>query len=57
MVGNMCGSSLAMAPAFMLAQQCCYVDLDGPLLQKIDCANPMTFVNGLVQPPLPALWG
>jgi L-alanine-DL-glutamate epimerase-like enolase superfamily enzyme len=57
MVGNMCGSSLAMAPAFLLAQQCQYVDLDGPLLQLLDCANPMTYVNGVVQPPLSSLWG
>lgn len=57
MVGNMCGSSLAMAPAFMLAQQCSYVDLDGPLLQKTDCEHPMVYVNGVIHPPLPALWG
>jgi hypothetical protein len=36
MVGNMCGTSLAMAPAFLVAQSCGYVDLDGPLLQKLD---------------------
>jgi L-alanine-DL-glutamate epimerase-like enolase superfamily enzyme len=57
MVGNMCGSSLAMAPAFMLAQQCTYVDLDGPLLQQLDCENPMTYVNGVIHPPDPKLWG
>ena len=57
MVGNMCGSSLAMAPAFLLAQQCEYVDLDGPLLQKIDRANAMSYTHGLVLPPHPALWG
>jgi L-alanine-DL-glutamate epimerase-like enolase superfamily enzyme len=57
MVGNMCGTSLAMAPAFLLAQRCTYVDLDGPLLQKLDCANPMTYVNGVIQPPHPGLWG
>jgi len=57
MVGNMCGSSLAMAPAFLLAQQCRYVDLDGPLLQQRDRAAPMVYANGLVQPPSAALWG
>jgi L-alanine-DL-glutamate epimerase-like enolase superfamily enzyme len=57
MVGNMCGSSLAMAPAFLLAQQCAYVDLDGPLLQKRDRAVPMHYQNGLIQPPDAALWG
>ncbi len=57
MVGNMCGSSLAMAPAFLLAQQCRYVDLDGPLLQLHDRETPMVYVNSQVQPPNPALWG
>lgn len=33
MVGNMFGTSLAMAPAFLLGQQCKIVDLDGPLAQ------------------------
>jgi L-alanine-DL-glutamate epimerase-like enolase superfamily enzyme len=57
MVGNMCGSSLAMAPAFVLAQSCSYVDLDGPLLQKLDRATPMIYQHGVIQPPAPALWG
>lgn len=57
MVGNMCGTSLAMAPAFLLAQGCTYIDLDGPLLQQQDRAAPMRYDNGLIQPPSPALWG
>jgi len=57
MVGNMCGSSLAMAPAFVLAQRCAYVDLDGPLLQKSDCAHPMRYTRGVIQAPESALWG
>jgi L-alanine-DL-glutamate epimerase-like enolase superfamily enzyme len=57
MVGNMCGSSLAMAPAFLIAQKCRYVDLDGPLLQQIDRATPMVYNDALVQPPSAALWG
>ncbi|QDL55380.1 dipeptide epimerase [Rhodoferax aquaticus] len=57
MVGNMCGSSLAMAPAFLLAQQCTYVDLDGPLLQKSDRAVPMRYENDVIQAPDTALWG
>lgn len=57
MVGNMCGSSLAMAPAFLIAQQCRYVDLDGPLLQLKDRATPMVYRDALVQPPSAALWG
>ncbi|MEO8542396.1 MAG: dipeptide epimerase [Betaproteobacteria bacterium] len=57
MVGNMCGTSLAMAPAFLLAQRCAYVDLDGPLLQLLDRATPMVFRGGELHPPPPALWG
>src|SRR3546814_11034974 len=37
MVGNMLGSSLAMAPAFLLGQYCSIVDLAGPLFLKADC--------------------
>lgn len=57
MVGNMCGTSLAMAPAFLLAQICRYVDLDGPLLQRLDRASPLDYQNGVIQPPKAALWG
>ncbi len=57
MVGNMCGSSLAMAPAFLIAQRCRYVDLDGPLLQRLDHSPPLRFDCGLLHPPASALWG
>lgn len=58
MVGNMCGSSLAMAPAFLLAQICDYADLDGPLLQTSDWPSPLVYEGGLVQPSVPpSLWG
>ncbi|MBV9726415.1 MAG: dipeptide epimerase [Gammaproteobacteria bacterium] len=57
MVGNMCGSSLAMAPAFLIAQGCRYVDLDGPLLQRLDCSPPIRFEHGRMYPPARALWG
>ena len=57
MVGNMCGSSLAMAPAFLVAQLCRYVDLDGPLLQKHDREHAMQYSTGRAFPPRPALWG
>jgi L-alanine-DL-glutamate epimerase-like enolase superfamily enzyme len=57
MVGNMCGTSLAMAPAFLLAQLCAYIDLDGPLLQQLDRATPLQVHHGVIQPPSPALWG
>jgi len=57
MVGNMCGSSLAMAPAFLIAQSCRYVDLDGPLLQKLDREPPIRFDGARMEPPPRALWG
>ena len=57
MVGNMCGSSLAMAPAFLIAQQCRYVDLDGPLLQRLDYSPAIRFEHGLMHAPRRELWG
>jgi L-Ala-D/L-Glu epimerase / N-acetyl-D-glutamate racemase len=57
MVGNMCGTSLAMAPAFLIAQSCRYVDLDGPLLQRLDRDPPIRFDGARMQPPAAALWG
>lgn len=58
MVGNMCGSSLAMAPAFLLAQICDYADLDGPLLQTADWPNGLIYEGGQVRPRVPSdLWG
>ncbi len=57
MVGNMLGSSLAMAPAFVIAQRCRYVDIDGPLLQAEDCDHAMHYEHGRVEVFDPALWG
>ena len=57
MVGNMLGSSLAMAPAFVIAQRCRYVDIDGPLLQAEDCDHPLQYDRGQVEPFSPRLWG
>jgi L-Ala-D/L-Glu epimerase len=57
MVGNMCGTSLGMAPAHLLAQHARWADLDGPLLQREDRPHAMDYRGGLVQPPSPALWG
>ena len=57
MVGNMLGSSLAMAPSFVIAQRCRYVDIDGPLLQSEDCEHPMQYQHGRVEVFTPALWG
>jgi len=57
MVGCMVGSSLAMAPATILAQGVAYTDLDGPLLLAEDRAAPLRFDEAGVHAPLPALWG
>jgi len=57
MVGNMLGSSLAMAPAFVIAQRCKYVDIDGPLLQAEDCDHALHYDRGSVEPFSPDLWG
>jgi L-alanine-DL-glutamate epimerase-like enolase superfamily enzyme len=46
MVGNMVGTSLAMAPAFVLGQLCDVVDLDGPIFLVRDRTPGMTYVNG-----------
>lgn len=57
MVGCMIGSSLAMAPAVLVAQGADYVDLDGPLLLAEDRTNPLHYEAGKVYPPEAALWG
>ena len=57
MVGNMLGSSLAMAPAFVIAQRCRYVDIDGPLLQAEDCDHALQYERGRVEPFSRDLWG
>ncbi len=57
MVGCMVGSSLAMAPATLLAQGASYVDLDGPLLLAEDRETPLVFDEAGIHPPTAALWG
>jgi L-Ala-D/L-Glu epimerase len=57
MIGNMVGTSLAMAPGYVVAQLCRYADLDGALFLEQDREHPMTFDKGRVSPPDPALWG
>lgn len=46
MVGNMMGTSLAMAPAFLVGQLCDVVDLDGPLLLRADRQPSVKYENG-----------
>jgi L-alanine-DL-glutamate epimerase-like enolase superfamily enzyme len=57
MIGCMVGSSLAMAPAVLLAQDAEFVDLDGPLLLARDRDPALRYEASLVFPPTAALWG
>ncbi|MDO6590876.1 dipeptide epimerase [Loktanella sp. D2R18] len=57
MVGCMVGSSLAMAPATILAQGVAFTDLDGPLLLAEDRDQPLQFDDNGVHAPAAALWG
>ncbi|MGR3614546.1 MAG: N-acetyl-D-Glu racemase DgcA [Paracoccaceae bacterium] len=57
MVGCMVGSSLAMAPATLVAQGALVTDLDGPLLLAEDRDEPLTFDAEGVHAPKAALWG
>ena len=57
MVGCMVGSSLAMAPALLVAQGADFVDLDGPLLLATDRDPALTYEGSTVFPPQSALWG
>jgi L-alanine-DL-glutamate epimerase-like enolase superfamily enzyme len=57
MAGCMVATSLAMAPALLLAQTAQYVDLDGPLLLARDRPDGLRYEGSLVYPPAAALWG
>jgi L-alanine-DL-glutamate epimerase-like enolase superfamily enzyme len=57
MVGCMVATSLAMAPAMLLARQARFVDLDGPLLLARDREDGLRYDGSLVYPPDAALWG
>ena len=57
MVGCMVGTSLAMAPAVLLAQGAEFVDLDGPLLLSRDREPGLRYEASQVFPPGAALWG
>jgi len=57
MVGNMLGTSLAMAPGMVVAQQCRFVDLDGPLHLQCDRPPRLSFDRGRVAIPATPLWG
>jgi len=57
MTGCMLGSSLAMAPAMVVAQGSKVVDLDAPLLLAEDCEPGLVFTGVEIAPPEKALWG
>ncbi len=57
MVGNMTGTSLGMAPAYVVAQLCDFVDLDGALFLKNDRSHAMFYDDGFVGGLVPELWG
>ena len=57
MIGCMLGTSLAMAPAMLLAPKARFVDLDGPLLLARERDNGLRYEGSTVYPPPPSLWG
>ncbi len=57
MVGCMVGTSLAMAPAVLVAQGADFTDLDGPLLLAEDRETPLFYDNAGAHPPSAELWG
>jgi L-alanine-DL-glutamate epimerase-like enolase superfamily enzyme len=56
MVGNMVGTSLAMAPSFLVGQLCQVVDLDGPIFLRTDRIHTVQYENGNIDCP-DAVWG
>jgi L-alanine-DL-glutamate epimerase-like enolase superfamily enzyme len=57
MVGCMTGTSLAMAPAMVIASIAEVCDLDGPLLLARDREHSLAYHNGKITPPAPTVWG
>jgi len=57
MVGNMCGTSLSMAPSFVIAQLCDFVDIDGPLLLKYDHPDGLHYDCAQVSCFKQSFWG
>ncbi len=57
MIGCMLGTSLAMAPAMLIAPKARFVDLDGPLLLARERQNGLRYEGSTVYPPPPSLWG
>ena len=57
MIGSMVATSLAVAPAMLLASQADWIDLDGPLLLARDRDPALRIMAGCISPPDPELWG
>lgn len=57
MAGCMVATSLAMAPAMLIAQGAAFVDLDGPLLLSKDRIPGLSFVGSMIEPYGPEVWG
>ncbi len=57
MIGCMVSSSLAMAPALLLAPRAKFVDLDGPLLLAADRPHGLKYDGSILYPPTAELWG
>ena len=57
MAGCMVATSLAMAPAMLIAQDAAFVDLDGPLLLAKDREPGLVFEGSMITPPGPEVWG
>ena len=56
MVGNMMGSSLSMAPSYLVGQLCDIVDLDGPTFLACDRSPSVLYRDGMIECP-PEVWG
>jgi L-alanine-DL-glutamate epimerase-like enolase superfamily enzyme len=57
MAGCMVATSLAMAPALLIAQGAMVADLDGPLLLARDRQPGLLIEGSIIRPASPALWG
>ncbi|WP_428631115.1 N-acetyl-D-Glu racemase DgcA [Sphingopyxis sp.] len=57
MTGCMICSSLSIAPAWAIAANSAFADLDGPLWLAEDRAGGVSGANGLLSPPQPGFWG
>jgi L-alanine-DL-glutamate epimerase-like enolase superfamily enzyme len=56
MVGNMMGTSLSMAPSYLVGQLCDIVDLDGPTFLARDRSPGVQYRDGKIECPA-AVWG